>query len=69
MPTFALDLHLDSNEGPRHTSIELDKEPVAGQVVAIEGQIWRVWGVRPTRDGASWSDVFVCALEKPYPRQ
>jgi hypothetical protein len=67
MPRFALDLHLDSSEQPRHASIELMKEPVPGQLITLEGRVWRVWGVRPTREGDTWSDVFVCDLDKPHP--
>lgn len=67
MPRFALELHPGPNEPPLHASAELDDEPVVGQLVAVEGYMWKVWGVRPTRANGSWSDLFVCALEEPHP--
>lgn len=67
MPRFALELHVGPNELPLHASAELDDEPIVGQLVAVEGCMWKVWGVRPTRANRSWSDLFVCALEEPHP--
>jgi hypothetical protein len=64
MSRFALELHVTPNERPLHVSAELDDEPVPGQLIPVEGYMWRVWGVRPTRSGRSWSDLFVCALEQ-----
>lgn len=43
MPRFALELHVGPNELPLHASAELDDEPIVGQLVAVEGCMWKVW--------------------------